>query len=231
MRQIFLDTETTGFFKHDRIVEIGAVEMANGQIEDKLHHYVNPGVTMDAEVTRIHGITNEMLADKPDFAQIVPELIELIRGAQLIVHNAPFDIYYINFELALCAQRQGKEYEPAQKFYADLVDTLVIAREKFPGRPNSLDALIARFNIEASARAERHGALIDARLLANVYQAMCTTQSSFELESIEQSSAKGHSARAIDIQIPKDLTLVQPSAAEKEAHFALMKKIGVDDPF
>ena len=227
MRRIILDTETTGFYKHDRIIEVGAVEIVNGKIEDRLNYYINPGaaVFIGADATRVHGITRDMLKDKPDFAQVMQEFLELITGAQLIFHNAPFDTYYLNFELALCALRQGGEYKPMKDFCHEVIDTLIIAREKFPGQQNSLDALIARFGVDASARAQRHGALIDARLLAEIYQAMCVTQSSFELEAEMRRTASGALEEEIDIRALGDLTLIQPNAAEKEAHTSLMTRL------
>lgn len=223
-----MDTETTGFYKRDRIIEIGVVEIINGQIEDRLHHYVNPAMAMGAGALRVHGITDEMLKEKPAFAQLVPALIELVQDAQLIVHNAPFDTYYINFELALRAQKQREEYKAIEEICGELVDSLVVAREKFPGQPNSLDALAARCGIEASGRAERHGALIDARLLASVYQVMCISQSSFDLAPVLQDSMVNSLNDPVNSHAREDFERVQPSAVEKKAHLALMKKICKD---
>ena len=225
MKQIVLDTETTGFYKHDRVIEIGAVEIINGRIEDRFHHYINPGIPIGADATRVHGISNAMLKDKPDFAAIAPELIDLLQDVQVIIHNAPFDVYYINFALALRSQREGIEYQPMEDMCNKVVDSLAIARDKFSGQQNSLDALIARFGIDASDREKRHGALIDARLLAQVYQAMCVTQSSFNLQSglVDKTTAQVKEMKSIDKL--GDFQRIQPTEAEKREHMAFMQRL------
>lgn len=163
MREIVLDTETTGLdpLRGDRVVEIGAVELENliptGRV---FHSYFNPGRPIPPEATRVHGLTDEFLADKPLFAGAAGPFLDFVATAPLIIHNAPFDMGFLNAEL----KRLGF---PALSM-ARAVDTLVLARRLFPGAPNSLDALCKRFGVDASAR-EWHGALLDARLLADVY--------------------------------------------------------------
>jgi len=163
MREIVLDTETTGLnpLGGDRVVEIGAVELINLMPTGSIYHgYFNPERDMPAEAARVHGLTDEFLADKPLFASAVDDFLTFIGEAPLIIHNAPFDMGFLNAELT----RLGFPALPT----ARAVDTLMMARRKFPGAPNSLDALCKRLNVDASGR-EWHGALLDARLLAEVY--------------------------------------------------------------
>ena len=165
MRQIFLDTETTGLSAADgdRIVEIGCIEMFNRRLSGRtLHHYLNPERPSNPEAVRVHGLTDEFLADKPKFAAIVDELLEFIGGAELVIHNAAFDIAFLNEELARC----GKP--PVAAHECTVTDSLLLAREMFPGKANSLDALCKRLEVDNSNRA-LHGALLDAGLLAEVY--------------------------------------------------------------
>jgi len=163
MREIVLDTETTGLnpLQGDRIVEIGGVELLNhiptGQV---FHGYFNPERDMPEEAALVHGLTEEFLADKPIFAQAVDSFLEFIGDAPLVIHNAPFDMGFLNAELTRC----GFSALPISR----AVDTLIMARQMFPGSPASLDALCKRFNVDATGR-EFHGALLDARLLAEVY--------------------------------------------------------------
>ncbi len=163
MREIILDTETTGYDPKQghRIVEIGAVEMVNKRLTGKtLQLYLNPEMEMGAEVIAIHGITNEFLRDKPRFAEVVDQFVEFIGDGQLVIHNAMFDMKFINHELSIL----GFPVIP----HTQATDTLEIARRKFPGSPASLDALCKRFNVDNSNR-QFHGALLDSQLLAEVY--------------------------------------------------------------
>lgn len=163
MRHIVLDTETTGMKAEgdDRIVEIGALELVNYVPTGKIfHHYINPERPIPAEVTAIHGITDAMVADKPVYAEIVDELITFLGDSQLVIHNAEFDMRFLNAEY----KRLGFPALPMNR----AIDTLMIARKLFPGAPNSLDALCKRYNVDNSNRTY-HGALLDARLLADVY--------------------------------------------------------------
>jgi DNA polymerase-3 subunit epsilon len=169
MRQVVLDTETTGLEvgKGHRIIEIGCVELSERRVTGRtLHRYFNPERFIDDGALAVHGITNEFLHDKPRFAEIAVEVIEFIRGAELIIHNAAFDVAFLDMELALADAAHGRVNHHAQ-----VLDTLLLAREKYPGQKNSLDALCKRLSIDNSHR-ELHGALLDAQLLADVYLAM-----------------------------------------------------------
>lgn len=163
MRQIVLDTETTGLYAKngDRVVEIGCVELVDRKPTGRrLHRYLNPEREVPIEAQRIHGLTDEFLADKPKFCDIAAELADFIRDAELVIHNAAFDMKFLNHEL----ERAGLPGLP----FARATDTLMIARTKFPGSPASLDALCRRFGIDNSMR-EKHGALLDSEILAEVY--------------------------------------------------------------
>ena len=169
MRQIVLDTETTGLEvgKGHRLIEIGAIELAERRPTGRtFHYYVNPQRAIDQGAMAVHGISDEFLCDKPLFAEIARELIEFIAGAELIIHNAAFDVAFLDTELALVDAKLGRVTDHAQ-----VLDTLVLAREKYPGQKNNLDALCKRLNVDNSHR-DLHGALLDAQLLADVYLAM-----------------------------------------------------------
>lgn len=169
MRQVVLDTETTGLEvgKGHRIIEIGCVELSERRPTGRtLHRYVNPERVIDDGALAVHGISNDFLYDKPRFAEVAAELVEFIRGAELIIHNAAFDVAFLDMELALADAAHGRVDHHAQ-----VLDTLLLAREKYPGQKNSLDALCKRLSIDNSHR-DLHGALLDAQLLADVYLAM-----------------------------------------------------------
>ena len=176
MRQIILDTETTGLDPKDghRVIEIGCIELVNRRLTDQTFHvYINPEREIDQEAIDVHGITNEFLADKPNFAGIADEFVEFIRGAELIAHNASFDINFLDSELSRIPQ--------APNIFSLMhggaaIDTLAMAKEKRPGKRNSLDALCRDYKIDASERTS-HGALLDAELLTRVYLAMTREQS------------------------------------------------------
>lgn len=174
-RQIVLDTETTGLNPKEghRIIEIGCIELINRRFtRNQFHVYINPQRAVDAGAMEVHGITNEFLTDKPVFADIVRDFIEFTRGAQLLIHNAPFDVGFINHEYSLLGNAVGKLED-----YCAIFDTLALARQKHPGQRNSLDALCKRYNIDNSHR-ELHGALLDAEILADVYLQMTGGQDS-----------------------------------------------------
>lgn len=181
MRQIILDTETTGL-EHSqghRLIEIGCVEMINRRLSGRhFHRYINPQREIDAGAIEVHGITNEMLVDKPLFHQIVDELIEFIGGAELIIHNAPFDIGFLNNEVSLLGRAERIDQ------ICTVIDTLVLARQRHPGQKNNLNALCQRYGVDNSQR-ELHGALLDAEILAEVYLAMTGGQTALELASCE----------------------------------------------
>lgn len=174
-RQIILDTETTGLSTDlgHRIIEIGCVELINRQFTgNHFHQYLYPDRQIDAGAFNVHGLSLEFLADKPRFHDIVKEFISFIDGAELIIHNAPFDIGFLNYEFAL----SGKQYKKMSD-YCRVFDTLLYARKKHPGQQNNLDALCKRYKVDHSDR-NLHGALLDANLLAEVYLAMTGGQTS-----------------------------------------------------
>ncbi len=180
MRQIVLDTETTGLEPSEghRIIEIGCVEMLSRRVTgNNFQVYINPQREVEQEAMEVHGITNEFLNDKPLFADVVDEFIEFIDGAQLIIHNAPFDVGFINNEFNLLNSGKG-----AIEDYSTVLDTLAMARKKFPGQKNNLDALCRRYEIDNSRR-QLHGALLDSEILADVYLIMTGGQVSLSLAS------------------------------------------------
>jgi len=169
MRQVVLDTETTGLevAKGHRIIEIGCVELSERRPTGRtFHRYLNPQRRIDDGAQAVHGISNEFLADKPRFAEIVAELLQFIAGAELIIHNAEFDIGFLDAELALADATLGRVAQNAS-----VLETLALAREKYPGQKNNLDALCKRLNVDNRGR-DLHGALLDAQLLTEVYLAM-----------------------------------------------------------
>jgi DNA polymerase-3 subunit epsilon len=178
MRQIILDTETTGLdpaLGH-RIIEIAAVEIVNRRFTDRHYHqYVNPEREIDAGALEVHGITTDFLADKPKFREVAKDMLAFIEGAELIIHNAPFDVAFLNHELALI------EMQALGIFCPQVTDTLKMAKGLHPGKRNSLDALCERYEIDNSARS-LHGALLDARLLAEVYLSMTRGQDSLLMD-------------------------------------------------
>lgn len=187
MRQIILDTETTGleFKLGDRVIEIGCVELLGRKLtQRRFHCYLNPERAIDAGAQAVHGLTSEFLQDKPKFAEIVAEFVDYVRGAELVIHNAAFDVGFINNELGLVGQ------EPLSQICASVVDTLRLARELHPGRKNSLNALCERYAIDHSGRT-LHGALLDAELLAEVYLAMTRGQESLimDLDAVPSGSS------------------------------------------
>ena len=178
MRQIVLDTETTGLNVRlgDRIIEIGCVELASRRLNgNHFHRYLNPGRAIEEGALRVHGITNEFLQDKPRFADIAGELLDYLRGAELVIHNAAFDLEFLNAELASAG------FDPIETCVSRVIDTLYDARDLHPGKKNSLDALCERYQIDHSHRT-LHGALLDATLLAEVYLAMTRGQESLAIE-------------------------------------------------
>jgi DNA polymerase-3 subunit epsilon len=178
-RQIILDTETTGLEPRlgHRIIEVAGVEMVNRRLTGRhFHRYLNPGRDSDEGALQVHGLTTEFLSDKPKFTEIVDELLEYITGAELIIHNAPFDIGFLDAELALVRKKKLVTFCPV------VIDTLRMAKDLHPGKRNGLDSLCERYQIDNSART-LHGALLDAELLAEVYLAMTRGQDSLIVES------------------------------------------------
>lgn len=178
MRKIVLDTETTGldFRTGDRVIEIGCVELRGRQLTgQRFHAYINPQRVIDPGAIAIHGLTNEFLADKPKFADVAADFMEFVRGAELVIHNAAFDVGFLNNELGLLKQ------ESIEQICGEVIDTLRMAREMRPGKKNNLNALCSEFGVDNSGR-QLHGALLDAELLAEVYLAMTRGQNSLEIE-------------------------------------------------
>lgn len=220
MRQLVLDTETTGLETADdhRIIEIGCIELVNRRKTGRtFHYYLQPDRAIDAGAVEVHGITNEFLADKPRFADIVDDFLAFARDSQLVIHNAPFDLGFLEHELS----RMGRRAEELRE-QTTVLDTLVLARDMHPGQRNSLDALCKRYEIDNSQR-EYHGALLDAEILADVYLAMTGGQVTLSLEG--KGAQRG--AEAIRVVQREGLTLavVAPSEAEAEAHAELLDVI------
>ncbi|MDH5217618.1 MAG: DNA polymerase III subunit epsilon [Gammaproteobacteria bacterium] len=185
MRQIVLDTETTGLEPRQghRIIEIGAVELENRRLTgNNFHQYLQPDREIDAGAMEVHGITPEFLADKPRFKDVAQSFFDYIKGAELIIHNAPFDVGFINHEFGMLGPEWGKVSE-----YCTVIDTLVMARQMFPGQKNNLDALCRRYEIDNSRR-ELHGALLDSEILSDVYLAMTGGQVTLSFSSQESSN-------------------------------------------
>ncbi len=216
MRQIFLDTETTGLSPADgdRLVEIGCIEMLNRRMSGRnLHHYLNPQRPNNPEAVRVHGLTDDFLADKPLFSAIVDEFLEFVAGAELIIHNASFDVGFFDAELA----RLGRP--PLAEHGCTITDSLAMARELYPGKACSLDALCKRLEVDASSRT-LHGALLDAGLLAEVYIRMTRGQDSLVIEVGDEVS-QGIEVAAIDLTAFQ-LPVLAASADEVAAHEAVL---------
>lgn len=217
MRQIVLDTETTGLEPQagHRIIEIGGVELKNRRLTgNNLHLYINPERDIDEGALEVHGISREFLADKPTFAQIVEELIGFIDGAELVIHNAPFDVAFLNHEL----RRLGASHGTVEQ-RCGILDTLKMAREMHPGQKNSLDALCRRYHVDNGHR-ELHGALLDAEILADVYLAMTGGQTRLSLGGADAAGRGGQAAEAIR-RLSADraaLTVVHASENDVQRH-------------
>jgi DNA polymerase-3 subunit epsilon len=212
MRQIFLDTETTGLSAEngDRIIEIGCVELLHRKLTgNNLHFYLNPERDSHEDALRVHGITNEFLKDRPKFAEVVDQFLEFIEGAEIIIHNAPFDIGFLNKELEL----QGRK--PFTTYVDGITDTLVMAKEMFPGKRNSLDSLCDRLEVDNSGRT-LHGALLDAELLADVYINMTRGQDALLME-VEGDDAATVSSERTDLS-RFQLPIIAASAQEITQH-------------
>ena len=211
MRQIILDTETTGLEPRlgHRVLEVAAVELVNRRLSGKhFHRYINPERMSDDGALEVHGLTEEFLRDKPKFGEIVKELLDFIAGSELIIHNAPFDIGFLNRELDMLNLNPVKDYCPS------VVDTLPMARELHPGKKNSLDALCERYQIDNSKRIQ-HGALLDANLLAEVYLAMTRGQDSLIIDIAPTPQAAAETRRAAG---KLELVVIKASDAEIAEH-------------
>jgi DNA polymerase III subunit epsilon len=218
MRQIILDTETTGLNARlgDRIIEIGCVELSSRRFTgNNLHLYINPERRSELAALEVHGISDEFLADKPKFAEIAREFIEYIRGAELIIHNAEFDVEFLDMELG----RLG--LPPVRQHCAGVIDTLKFARELHPGKKNSLDSLCERYEIDNSHRTT-HGGLLDATLLAEVYLAMTRGQDSLAIDL--EAPVQSVSVASASHERPK-LVVIRATDEELAAHEAVLAAI------
>lgn len=218
MRQIILDTETTGLDPRQghRVIEIAAVEMLNRRLTgNHFHRYLNPDRDIEEGALQVHGITRDFLQDKPRFADVAAEFIEFVQGAELIIHNAPFDTSFLNAELALHGMNN------LQTYTGDVVDTLPLARSLHPGQRNSLDALCKRYGVDNSTRT-LHGALLDCELLAQVYLSMTRGQETLVMETSVSIDAmeKTNTGK----QRPRPLLVAVP-AEDQTAHLELLKQI------
>jgi len=219
-RQIVLDTETTGLSADngDRIIELGCVELLNRKLTgNNLHLYFNPGRDSHEDALKVHGISNEFLKDKPKFAEVVDEIVQYLQGAEIIIHNAAFDVGFLNKELELTGR-------PAFRTYVESVtDTLAMAKEMYPGKRNSLDALCDRLGVDNSGRT-LHGALLDAELLADVYINLTRGQDALLMADDAQDGADGVKVAAIELS---GLVLPVLSASEQElvAHSEVLTQI------
>jgi DNA polymerase-3 subunit epsilon len=219
MRQVFLDTETTGLYvaQGDRIIEIGCIEMEGRRYTGrKLHHYLNPQRSSHPEAVRVHGITDDFLADKPLFAAVAAELLEFLAGAEVVIHNASFDLGFLDAEL----ERLG--LPPTAQQVGVVTDTLVMAREMFPGKSNSLDALCKRLEVDNSNR-ELHGALLDAGLLAEVYGRMTRGQKSLVIDAADDGPSHV-AAAAVDLSA-FDLPVLDTTEEEDAAHDRMLSEL------
>lgn len=219
MRQIFLDTETTGLSADngDRVIEIGCVELLNRKLTgNNRHFYLNPGRDSHEEALKVHGITSEFLKDKPKFEAVVDDLLDYLQGAEVIIHNATFDVGFLNKELELIGR------PPFREFVASVTDTLVMAKEMFPGKRNSLNALCERLDVDNSGRT-LHGALLDAELLADVYINLTRGQDALLMEV---ASEENQSASAVQMDLRHVvLPVLAANDDERAAHGDILKQI------
>jgi DNA polymerase III subunit epsilon len=226
MRQVVLDTETTGLEaeRGHRIIEIGCVEVINRRATGKhFHEYLNPEREIDAGAAAVHGMTLAKLAGKPKFAQIAAAFLEFVDGAELVIHNAPFDVGFLDQEFKRWAALTGTE-KIQVRARCSVLDTLALAREMHPGQRNGLDALCKRYSIDNSHR-QLHGALLDARILADVYLAMTGGQSALALDAAQRVQSVEAAAAAVAERSSLQLKVVAASAEERAAHQDFMAVI------
>jgi len=218
MRQIVLDTETTGLEHRNghRVIEVGCVELVGRKLTNRrFHQYINPERQIEAGAQAVHGLTNEFLQDKPRFAEIAADFLEFVRGAELVIHNAAFDLGFLNNELELLGQ------EPLTSVCGEVIDTLRLARELRPGRKNSLDALCSEYAIDNSGR-QLHGALLDAELLAEVYLAMTRGQENLIMD-LDMAPASEASTMSAGTRLP--LVVLRATAEELSENERVLAEI------
>ncbi len=222
MRQVVVDTETTGLEPEQghRVIEIGCVEILDRRVTgERYHQYVNPKREIDDAAYEIHGLSNRDLEDEPEFETIAEEFMAFIRGAELIIHNAPFDVAFLNYELS--RMESTERIDDA----CTILDSLALARHKHPGQKNSLDALCRRYGVDSSAR-ERHGALLDAEILADVYLTMTGGQTSMFDDGANGSGRIAAEATEVRLTARSSKLLVQrPTPEELEAHEAYLDNL------
>lgn len=222
MRQIVLDTETTGLepSQGHRVIEIGCVELVNRRLTgNNLHIYINPQRAIDAGALEVHGISNDFLADKPLFSDIADTFIDFVKGAELVIHNAPFDVGFLDAELS----DLNRGYKRVEE-YCSILDTLAMARKKHPGQKNNLDALCKRYFVDNTQR-ELHGALLDAEILADVYLIMTGGQSSFALghDNVTEGTAANKIKKLDKNRSP--LKVILATEEEQVAHQSRLESI------
>ncbi|MBP3220651.1 MAG: DNA polymerase III subunit epsilon [Neisseriaceae bacterium] len=219
IRQLILDTETTGLYAKsgDRLVEFAALEMIDRRITgSNLHIYINPECEVPEEVVKVHGLDNAFLADKPTFAQVGQKIADYMQGAELIIHNAPFDVGFLNMEFSRMGLPEIAELN------CQVTDTLVMAKQRFPGQKNSLDALCNRFKIDRSKRVF-HGALIDCELLGEVYLAMTREQYGLDITADKEEPTVGQIQTVqTDFILPQNLKVLHANTDEETAHNAYL---------
>jgi DNA polymerase-3 subunit epsilon len=223
---IVLDTETTGLNAADghRVIEVGCVLLANRKHTDlRFHSYLNPGRAIDPEAQEVHGITEQFLEDKPAFGEVVDQFLEFVRGSELVIHNAPFDLGFLNQELELAGSSTRLED------ICEVTDSLELARQMHPGQRNSLDALCRRYEVDNSGR-DLHGALLDAEILADVYLAMTGGQTTLTLEGVsagEDTTESLESGFRTDVAFP----VISADEAELAEHRRWLELLGPDSPW
>ena len=226
MDLVVLDTETTGLEVSEghRVIELGCVLLSNRKhTEMRFHHYINPGRAIDAEAREVHGISEAFLEDKPAFSEIIGEFLTFVKGTQLVIHNAPFDLGFLNREFELAGHSLRLEE------VCEVTDSLALARQMHPGQRNSLDALCRRYEVDNSGR-ELHGALLDAEILADVYLAMTGGQTALALEGAAQMNKTADSGRthfAGDIEFP----VIRADKKELKEHQRWLDLLGPDTPW
>jgi DNA polymerase-3 subunit epsilon len=222
MRQVVLDTETTGLdpSQGHRVIEIGCVEIINRKLTNRhFHCYLNPDRDIDAGAIEVHGITPAFLADKPRFYQIESEFLAFVDGAELVIHNAPFDIAFLNAELA-----RSDSTNTSMDSFCTVLDSLVLARQRHPGQRNNLDALCKRYGIDNTQR-ELHGALLDAEILADLYLVMTSGQRNLLLKDEESPEQRSESRATRTAKKRPKLDVIKASEEELAAHFDRLTEI------
>ena len=224
VRQIVLDTETTGLSPEQghRVIEIGCVEMINRRLTgNNYHQYIQPDRESDEGALQVHGITTEFLKDKPRFTDIIEDFLEYLKGAELIIHNAPFDVGFLNHEFGLAGEKYGDVSS-----HCEVIDTLMMARKMRPGQKNNLDALCKHYEVN-NAHRELHGALLDAEILSEVYLRMTGGQVHLLLDEEEANTSAGSVSVSKRMSTErKPLSVIVATEKEQEAHAEILKTMG-----